>query len=66
MSSRIAFIGGTGPEGLGLAMRFAKAGHMVSSVRAPRNGRRKRSRRSRRRSRKAIVRRPERRGRREG
>ena len=29
MSSRIAFIGGTGPEGLGLAMRFAKAGHMV-------------------------------------
>lgn len=29
MSSRIAFIGGTGPEGLGLATRFAKAGHMV-------------------------------------
>ena len=29
MSCRIAFIGGTGPEGLGLAMRFAKAGHMV-------------------------------------
>jgi NADPH-dependent F420 reductase len=27
--SRIAFIGGTGPAGLGLAMRFAKAGHMV-------------------------------------
>jgi len=26
---RIAFIGGTGPEGLGLAMRFAKAGHAV-------------------------------------
>ncbi len=29
MSCRIAFVGGTGPEGLGLAMRFAKAGHMV-------------------------------------
>ena len=29
MACRIAFIGGTGPEGLGLAMRFAKAGHMV-------------------------------------
>jgi NADPH-dependent F420 reductase len=29
MTCRIAFIGGTGPEGLGLAMRFAKAGHMV-------------------------------------
>jgi hypothetical protein len=29
MSSRIAIIGGTGPEGLGLAMRFTKAGHMV-------------------------------------
>ena len=27
--ARIAIIGGTGPEGLGLAMRFAKAGHMV-------------------------------------
>ena len=27
--SRIAIIGGTGPEGLGLAMRFTKAGHMV-------------------------------------
>ncbi len=27
--ARIAFIGGTGPEGLGLAMRFAKAGHAV-------------------------------------
>jgi len=26
---RIAFIGGTGPEGLGLAMRFARAGSMV-------------------------------------
>ncbi len=25
----IAFIGGTGPEGLGLAMRFARAGHEV-------------------------------------
>jgi len=27
--ARIAFIGGTGPEGLGLAMRFAKAGEEV-------------------------------------
>ncbi len=27
--TRIAFIGGTGPEGLGLAMRFAKAGHLI-------------------------------------
>lgn len=27
--ARIAFIGGTGPEGLGLAMRFAKAGDEV-------------------------------------
>ena len=27
--ARIAIIGGTGAEGLGLAMRFAKAGHMV-------------------------------------
>jgi NADPH-dependent F420 reductase len=27
--ARIAIIGGTGPEGLGLAMRFTKAGHMV-------------------------------------
>jgi NADPH-dependent F420 reductase len=27
--TRIAFIGGTGPEGVGLAMRFAKAGHLV-------------------------------------
>ncbi len=27
--TRIALIGGTGPEGLGLAMRFAKAGHTV-------------------------------------
>lgn len=27
--ARIAIIGGTGPEGLGLAMRFAKAGNMV-------------------------------------
>ena len=26
---RIAIIGGTGPEGLGLATRFAKAGHLV-------------------------------------
>lgn len=26
---RIAFIGGTGPEGMGLAMRFAKSGHLV-------------------------------------
>jgi NADPH-dependent F420 reductase len=29
MPYRIAIIGGTGPEGLGLAMRFAKAGNMV-------------------------------------
>jgi NADPH-dependent F420 reductase len=29
MSTRIAFIGGTGPEGMGLAMRFARAGNMV-------------------------------------
>lgn len=29
MSYRIAIIGGTGTEGLGLAMRFAKAGNMV-------------------------------------
>ena len=27
--SRIAFIGGTGPEGVGLAMRFAKSGHAI-------------------------------------
>src|SRR6266567_1899106 len=27
--ARIAIIGGTGPEGLGLAMRFAKTGNMV-------------------------------------
>ncbi len=27
--TKIAFIGGTGPEGMGLAMRFAKAGHDV-------------------------------------
>lgn len=27
--ARIAFIGGTGPEGLGLAMRFARAGNAV-------------------------------------
>ena len=27
--SRIAIVGGTGPEGLGLAMRFAKTGNMV-------------------------------------
>lgn len=27
--SRIAFIGGTGPEGVGLAMRFARSGHAV-------------------------------------
>lgn len=27
--AKIAFVGGTGPEGLGLAMRFAKAGHAV-------------------------------------
>jgi hypothetical protein len=29
MTARIAIIGGTGPEGLGLAMRFAKSGNMV-------------------------------------
>jgi NADPH-dependent F420 reductase len=27
---KLAFVGGTGPEGLGLAMRFAKAGHEVA------------------------------------
>jgi hypothetical protein len=27
--ARIAFVGGTGPEGLGLAMRFAKSGNAV-------------------------------------
>ncbi len=27
---KLAFVGGTGPEGLGLAMRFAKAGHDVA------------------------------------
>ncbi len=27
---KLAFIGGTGPEGLGLAMRFARAGHEVA------------------------------------
>ncbi len=27
---KLAFIGGTGPEGLGLAMRFASAGHQVA------------------------------------
>ena len=27
---RLAFVGGTGPEGLGLAMRFARAGHSVA------------------------------------
>lgn len=27
---KLAFVGGTGPEGLGLAMRFALAGHEVS------------------------------------
>lgn len=27
--ARIAFIGGTGPEGLGLAMRFAKSGNAI-------------------------------------
>ncbi len=29
VQTRIAFIGGTGPEGLGLAMRFARSGNMV-------------------------------------
>lgn len=27
---KLAFVGGTGPEGLGLAMRFARAGHAVA------------------------------------
>jgi len=27
---KLAFVGGTGPEGLGLAMRFAKVGHTVA------------------------------------
>jgi len=27
--ARLAFIGGTGPEGTGLAMRFAKSGHAI-------------------------------------
>lgn len=27
---KLAFVGGTGPEGLGLAMRFARAGHDVA------------------------------------
>jgi NADPH-dependent F420 reductase len=27
---KLAFVGGTGPEGLGLAMRFAKAGHEIA------------------------------------
>ena len=27
---KLAFVGGTGPEGLGLAMRFAQAGHEVA------------------------------------
>ncbi|MFQ5380958.1 MAG: NADPH-dependent F420 reductase [Dehalococcoidia bacterium] len=27
---KLAFVGGTGPEGLGLAVRFAKAGHSVA------------------------------------
>jgi NADPH-dependent F420 reductase len=27
---KLAFVGGTGPEGLGLAMRFAEAGHEVA------------------------------------
>ena len=27
---KLAFVGGTGPEGLGLAMRFASAGHAVA------------------------------------
>jgi len=36
---RLAFVGGTGPEGLGLAMRFAVAGHAVSiGSRSPERG----------------------------
>jgi NADPH-dependent F420 reductase len=27
---KLAFVGGTGPEGLGLAMRFARAGHEIA------------------------------------
>ena len=27
---KLAFVGGTGPEGLGLAMRLARAGHAVA------------------------------------
>ena len=27
---KLAFVGGTGPEGLGLAMRMAAAGHEVA------------------------------------
>ncbi|MGD9933029.1 MAG: NADPH-dependent F420 reductase [Dehalococcoidia bacterium] len=30
MFMKIAFVGGTGPEGIGLAMRMAKAGHTVA------------------------------------
>ena len=26
---KLAFVGGTGPEGLGLAVRFAAAGHAI-------------------------------------
>ncbi len=36
---RLAFVGGTGPEGLGLAMRFAAAGHAVAiGSRSPERG----------------------------
>jgi NADPH-dependent F420 reductase len=36
---KLAFIGGTGPEGLGLAMRFAAAGHEVAiGSRSPERG----------------------------
>jgi NADPH-dependent F420 reductase len=36
---KLAFVGGTGPEGLGLAMRFARAGHEVAiGSRSPERG----------------------------
>jgi 8-hydroxy-5-deazaflavin:NADPH oxidoreductase len=36
---KLAFVGGTGPEGLGLAMRFASAGHAVAiGSRSPERG----------------------------
>ena len=36
---KLGFVGGTGPEGLGLAMRMAKAGHeVVIGSRSPERG----------------------------